>query len=97
MIWLNIGLSIKITKIRTTPVFFEVDLRSATSMESSRRDFLNDMAEQRSTLKNNQHTFNPVMVSYQKQLSHSPKTGLVFTVYISKRLRSLLKIDVSQN
>jgi len=56
MIWLNIGLSWKITKIRSTPLFFKIDLCSATSTESSRRDLLNDMAEHRPILKNNQNT-----------------------------------------
>ena len=55
MIWLNIGLSRKITKIRITPLFFKIDLCSATSMESSRRDLLNDMAEHRPISKNNQN------------------------------------------
>jgi len=48
MIWLNIGLAGKIAKIRTTPLFFKIDLCSATSMESSCRDLSNDMAEHRS-------------------------------------------------
>jgi len=56
MIWLNIGLSWKITKVRITPLFSKVDLCSVTSMESSRRDLLNDVAEHKSVLKNNQNT-----------------------------------------
>ena len=41
---------------------------SATSMESSRRDLLNDMAEHRSILKNNQNTYYP-------GFSFTPETG----------------------
>jgi len=52
MIRLNINLSWNITEIRTTPLFLKIDLCSATSMESSRKDLLNDMAEHRCTLKN---------------------------------------------
>jgi len=40
-------------------LFFKIDLCSATSMESSRRDLLNDVTEHRSILKNNQNTFYP--------------------------------------
>jgi len=46
----NIGITIGFR------LFVKIDLCSATSMESSRRDLLNDMAEHRSTLKNNQNT-----------------------------------------
>jgi len=53
IIWLNKGLSEKITKIRTTPIFLKIGLCSATSMESSRRELLNDVAEHRSIWKNN--------------------------------------------
>ena len=56
MIWLIICLSWKITKIRIYPLFFKVDLCSATSMESSRQDLLNDMAEHMPILKYNQNT-----------------------------------------
>ena len=45
-------------------VIFQDSLCSATSMESSRRDVLNDMAEHRPTLKNNQNT------SYLRIFSH---------------------------
>jgi len=56
MIRLTIGLSWKTTKIRPTPLFFNTDLCSATSMESSHRDLRNDMAEHRSILENKQNT-----------------------------------------
>jgi len=60
MICLNIGLSWKITKIRTTPLCFKIDVSSATSMGSSRRDLLNDMAEQYwPILINNPNAYNP--------------------------------------
>jgi len=38
-------------------LFFKIDLWSATSMESSRRDLSNDMAELRPILKNNQNKY----------------------------------------
>jgi len=69
--WLNIGLSSKITIIRTTPLFFKIDVCSATSMESSRRDLLNDVAEHRSILKNKRN-------SYYPRFSFTPKTGVAF-------------------
>jgi len=56
MIWLIIGLSWKITKIRTTLLFFKIDPCWATSMERSRRDLSNDMAEHRSILKIKENT-----------------------------------------
>jgi len=56
MIWLNMGLPWKIIEIRTTPSVFEIDLCSATSMESSRRGLLNDMAKHGATLENNRNT-----------------------------------------
>jgi len=59
---------------------FKIDLCSAKSMESSRRDLLNDMTEHMSNLKNNQNTYHPrVLVSYPKQVWHSAKRDLVFT------------------
>ena len=39
--------------------FFNIDQCSATSMESSRQDLLNDIAENNSFLKNNQNTYHP--------------------------------------
>jgi len=68
--WLNIGLVLKVTKIRSTPSFFKIELCSTTSMESSRREFLNDMAERRPILKNNQITY--------PRLGFTPKTGIAF-------------------
>jgi len=44
--------------------------RSATLMESSRRDLLNNMAEHRLILKNNQNT-------YQPRFDSTPKTGII--------------------
>jgi len=43
-------------KIRTTSIFFKIDLCSATLIESSRRELFKDMAEHISILKNNQNT-----------------------------------------
>jgi len=52
-------------------------------MDSSHRDLYNDMAQQRSTLKNNQNTHS-LRFGF-KQILHSPKRGSVFTV-IPRRL-----------
>jgi len=70
MIWLNIGLPWKITKVLYTPSFSKLDLCSATSMESSRRDLLNDMAKHRSTLKNNQSTLYSFIFQVRPMFSH---------------------------
>jgi len=51
-------------------LFFNVDLCSATSMENSRRDLLNDVAEHRPILKNNQTTYEP-------RFSFTPKTDSI--------------------
>jgi len=57
MIWLNTEhLSWKIAQIRNTPLLSKIDLCSATSTESSRRDLSNDMGEHGPILKNNQIT-----------------------------------------
>ena len=50
-------------------IFFNPDVCSATSMESSRQDLLNDMAKHRAILKNNQNTYYP-------RLSFTTKTGI---------------------
>ena len=81
MIWLNIGLSWKIIKIHTTPLVLEIDLCSATSMESSQRDLLNDRAEHNLPWKiTNIKSTTPVLVSHPKQVQHSPIWDFVFTV-----------------
>ena len=49
--------------------FLNINLCSATLMESSRRDLLNDMAENMPILKNNQNTCHP---------RFTPKTGIAF-------------------
>ena len=79
MMWLNIGLSRKITKIRLTPLFYEIGLCSATSIESSRRDLLTDVAEHGPIFQNNPNTFNPRFGFTPK--TGMPKRGFVFTVY----------------
>ena len=71
MIWLNIGLSLKITEIRSIPLFSKIDLCSATSMEGSRQDGSNDMAQHRPISKNNQNMHN-------KRVGFEPKTGIAF-------------------
>ena len=62
---------LKTTKIRITPLFFNIELCSATSIESSRRALFNDMPELRPILKNNQITHHP-------RFSFTPKTGISF-------------------
>jgi len=44
--------------------FFNIDLYSATSIESSHRELLNGMAEHRPILKNNQNTYHAHLVSH---------------------------------
>jgi len=72
MIWLNIGLSWKIIKIRTTPFIFKIDLCSATSMESSHRDLLNDI----------QNTRYPRFSFTPKTGVKLPTTGVSFLLWI---------------
>jgi len=50
--------------------FFNIDLCSATSIESSRRDLLNDMAEHRPILKNNQNTHYSLILLDRRMFSH---------------------------
>jgi len=50
-------------------------------MESSRRDLLNDMAERRPILKNNQNKHHPSFGFTSE--TRTPKRGFVFTVKIS--------------
>jgi len=57
MTLLNIDLSLKITKIPTSHLFFRIDQCSATSTESSRRDHLSFVIEQQSISKNNPNLF----------------------------------------
>ena len=66
--------------------FFDVDLYSAKSMESSRRDLLNDMAEHTPILKNNQNTHHPRLGFTLKTGIAFPKTGFFFLLrfYISR-------------
>jgi len=59
-------------------IFQRVHLCSATSMESSRRDLLNDMAEHRATLKNNENTYNPCFGFTSKTGIAFSKTGFCF-------------------
>jgi len=69
--WLNIGLSWKITKIRTTPLIFKIDLCSATLFKSSRRELSIDVAEHRSILKINQNTHYSLNFQDSVQPHHS--------------------------
>jgi len=57
------------TGVEHVLVFFNINLCSATSMESSRRDLFNDVADHESILKNNQNTYYP-------RFSFTPKTGM---------------------
>jgi len=51
-------------------LFFELDLCSATSMESSHRDLLNDAAEHRSILKTDQNTHNSLIFQDRPMFNH---------------------------
>jgi len=64
-------------------LFFNIDLRSARSMESSRRDFLRDVAEHRSVLKTDQNT-------YHSRFSFMP-TGVLFLLCIGSFARKGIK------
>jgi len=59
-------------------LLFKIGLCSATSMESSRRHLLNDVAELRSMLKNNENTFYPRFSVTRKTGVAFPKTGVLF-------------------
>jgi len=50
-------------------------------MESSGRNFSNEVAEHRPILKNNQNTA-PVLVSYAKQYSLPKNGSFIFTVFL---------------
>jgi len=57
-------------------------------MESTRRDLLNDVAELTLTLKNNQNTFYPSLVSHPKlvafpKYSSFPQKGVLFSLCVS--------------
>jgi len=55
-------------------------------MESSRRDLLNDIDEQRPILINNQNTYHPLYGLTPKTGLAFPKMGFVFTVwYLARR------------
>jgi len=70
MLYLCLGYETK-TVVAQFWKFFNIDLCSATSMESSRRDLLNDIAERRPILKNYQNTYHPLF-------GFTPKTGITF-------------------
>jgi len=78
--------TLKITKIRITPLYFKIGLSSAPSMESSRRDLLNDMAEHRSTLKITKIRITPFYF----------KIGLCSATSMESPLRDLLN-DVAEH
>ena len=56
-----------------------IDVCSATSKESPRRELLNDMAEQRTILKSNQNTYH-VRFHTQNRYSIPQNGSFVFTV-----------------
>ena len=51
MMWLNIGLFVKVKELDVFWLFFKIDLCSATSFERSRRELSIDVAEHRSICK----------------------------------------------
>ena len=59
-------------------IFRDRPISSATSTESSRRPLLNDMAEHRSILKNNQITYYPRYIFKPKKRRELPKHGVSF-------------------
>ena len=62
-------LVLKLKRGKCVGLFFNIDLCSASSMGSSRRDLLNDMTEHRPIFKNNQSTYHP-------RFAFTPKTGI---------------------
>jgi len=75
-----------IIKTRAVPLFPKIDLCSTISIESSRRDLLNDMAEHRSILKtNNKYVLSPGFIT---QIKQKPlKQVFRFDWVVSMRLR----------
>jgi len=84
MIWLDIALSWKITKVGTTTLFSKIDLCSATSMESSRRDLLNDITAGQSWEITKIRT-TPVLFSHPKLVWHTLQQLFRFS-WVHKRL-----------
>jgi len=62
-------------------LFFEIVLRSASSIESSRRDLSNDETEDRYILKNNQNTYCPVSFTLKTGIAFL-KTGVLFLLCV---------------
>ena len=85
MMWLNIGLPWKITQIRSRySLIFKIDL-SPTSMQTSRRDLLNDDVEHRSILKNKRNRYFPHFNFTPKTGIAFPKTNVLFSLYCQPR------------
>jgi len=59
-----------------------IDLCSATSMESSRRDLLNDLAEHRPIMKINQNTYHPRFSFTPKTDKAFPKMGVFYFIFL---------------
>ena len=62
-------------------LFFNIDLCSATSIESSDGDLLNDMTEHKPILKNNQNTYQPRFGLTPKNRYTIPKNGALFLLF----------------
>jgi len=60
-------------------------------MESSRRDLLNDMAEHRSILKNNQNTFYPRFCFTPKPGTELPETGVLTVNTLAENKETRIK------
>jgi len=60
--------------VRILAIFQHGGLCSATSINSSRRDLLNDMAEHMPILKNNLNTLHP-------RFGYTPKTGIASAIF----------------
>ena len=63
-------------------------------MESSRRDLLNDMAESRSILKNNQNTYKPRFRFTRQAGKAFLKTGLCFYYEPMRKVMSILCVKI---
>jgi len=75
------------TKTVRILVFFNKDVCSGTLMESSRRNFLNDMVDRRPISKKTKLCITPVLVSQPKQVQHSQKREFCFHCTVHEKTR----------
>jgi len=74
--------------MRTLAVF-KIDLCSAISFKSSRRELSIDVADHRATLKNNHNTYYPRFSFTPKPGAAFPKTGVLFLLCSKLKLTTV--------